>query len=102
MLDNITANDPHIIWSRRAGGVIAPELTLGSSFPANLDGAQNTTTSQTTNWDGQGTLNLGGPAGTGVQGRVAEIIIFTRFFNEAALAEMRAYLNAKWGVVPPT
>lgn len=100
-LDNVAANVPHILWGRRAGGVINPELTVGASYPVNLTGASQTNNATTNNWDGQGTVNLGGAAGTGFEGRVAEILIFTRYFNDAALAEMREYLNAKWGVLVP-
>jgi hypothetical protein len=101
-LDAISTNTPHVIWARRAGGEIAPSMTLGSSFNASLVGAESVDESITTNFSGSSTLNLGGPAGTGVQGQVAEILIFSRFFNEAALTEMRDYLNAKWGVIPAT
>jgi hypothetical protein len=100
-LTNVTANDPHIIWVRRAGGGI-PELTVGASYSANLTGASNSVDTATNNWDGSGTATLGGATGEGIVGRVAEILVFTTYLDNEAIGELREYLNAKWGVVPPT
>jgi hypothetical protein len=93
---NLVPDAPTILTAERRSGEV-PSVSLAGSNPDGLAGSSEINNGATDDIQGGLSVVLGG-ASNGVEGHIAEVLIYTRAMADAEAEAVREYLAVKWGV----